>query len=197
VVDAVHAKGCHIFCQLFAPGRAGALPGLPLYSSTAVPLEDGASVPEEMTEPETSECFSDFREAAANAMVAGFDGVELHSAHGYLIDQFIQDTCNKRSDSWGGPCENRSQFALELTKAVAQVVGADRTAIRLSPWSVSQGMKMSTFLYSAAEQWVHQLSFQQSVFGAAECKSEMRGTARTNGMLIQDALVIIVFWVLT
>lgn len=71
-----------------------------------------------------------------------FDGVEIHGANGYLIDQFIQDNVNQRTDEYGGSIENRNRFALEVTDAVVKVIGAERTAIRLSPFSTFQGMKM-------------------------------------------------------
>lgn len=73
---------------------------------------------------------------------AGFDGVELHGANGYLIDQFIQDTCNRRNDEYGGSIENRSRFAIEAVQAVCAAVGSARTGIRLSPWSVFNSMRM-------------------------------------------------------
>ncbi|KAG9252245.1 uncharacterized protein F5Z01DRAFT_238503 [Emericellopsis atlantica] len=147
VVDAIHAKGCYVYCQIFAPGRANAGRGITSYSSSAVPL-DGAEAPQEMTEADIEEVIRDFQNAAKNAIEAGFDGVELHGANGYLIDQFVQDTCNKRTDAWGGSYENRSRFGFEAVKAVVDAVGGDRTAIRLSPWSLFQGMKMEV---SAAE----------------------------------------------
>ncbi|KAE8364715.1 hypothetical protein BDV27DRAFT_157567 [Aspergillus caelatus] len=74
-------------------------------------------------------------------MEAGFDGVELHGANGYLIDQFIQDTCNRRTDEWGGNIENRSRFCFEVAKAVSEAIGPDRTAVRLSHFSEFQGMR--------------------------------------------------------
>ena len=70
---------------------------------------------------------------------AGFDGVEIHGANGYLVDQFTQDVSNRRADEYGGSVENRCRFALEVVHAVAEAVGAGRTAIRLSPWSSFQG----------------------------------------------------------
>lgn len=79
--------------------------------------------------------------AASNAVHgAGFDGVEIHAANGYLIDQFIQDVTNKRTDEYGGSIENRSRFALEVTDAVVQRIGAERTGIRLSPWETFNGV---------------------------------------------------------
>lgn len=141
VTASVHEKGCFIYCQLIAPGRAGSLEGYPLLSSSAVAMEGGEK-PREMTEQEIWDCISDFRQAAKNAMEAGFDGVELHGANGYLIDQFTQDICNQRTDSWGGNVENCSRFALEATKACIEAIGAERVAIRLSPWNTWQSMKM-------------------------------------------------------
>ncbi|KAH7134446.1 hypothetical protein EDB81DRAFT_803913 [Dactylonectria macrodidyma] len=142
VIDSVHAKGCSIYCQLIAPGRGGHLDGYPLYGPSAVPMEPGAPVPEEMTEDDILNCIEDFKVAARNAMEAGFDGIELHGANGYLIDQFIQDVSNTRTDNWGGTTEGRSRFVVELTKAVAEAIGGDRVGVRLSPWSTFQGMKM-------------------------------------------------------
>lgn len=92
-----------------------------------------------LTEDEIRQYINDYVSAAKNAVErAGFDGVEIHGANGYLIDQFIQTTVNQRTDEWGGSVENRSRFVQEVTKAV----GADRTAIRLSPFSTFQGMRM-------------------------------------------------------
>ena len=153
ITDAVHAKGSFIYCQLFAPGRAGAKEGYPLYSSSPTPMEPGASVPQEMTEAEIWACIAEFGAAAKNAIEAGFDGIELHGANGYLIDQFTQDTCNKRTDAWGGSVENRSRFILEITKAVVEAIGGDRVGVRLSPWSTFQAMKMSGDV--ALEQFSH------------------------------------------
>ncbi|EEU41705.1 uncharacterized protein NECHADRAFT_54107 [Fusarium vanettenii 77-13-4] len=155
ITDEVHAKGCFMYCQIFAPGRAGHKEGYPLYSSSAVPMTDGDSdaVPQEMTESEIWDCISDFKTASHNAIKAGFDGVELHGANGYLIDQFSQNTCNIRTDSWGGSVENRSRFVLEATKAVVEAIGSDRVAVRLSPWSTFQSMKMEVEL--ATRQFSH------------------------------------------
>ena len=77
--------------------------------------------------------------AASNAINAGFDGIEVHGAGGYLVDQFLQDVSNKRTDEYGGSIENRARFALEVMDAIVTAIGAKRTAIRLSPWQVYQG----------------------------------------------------------
>lgn len=150
VTDAVHAKGSHIFMQLWALGRTAnakvkAAEGTgDLVSSSATPLSDDAPAPRELTEEEIWQYVADYATAAKRAVEeAGFDGVEIHGANGYLVDQFIQDNVNKRTDKWGGSIENRARFALEVAKAVVEAVGSDRAAIRLSPWSTFQGMRMA------------------------------------------------------
>lgn len=153
VTDAVHSKGSFIYCQIFAPGRAGHKEGYPLYSSSAVPMVPDAPIPQEITEEEIWACIADFKAAAKNAIAAGFDGIELHGANGYLIDQFTQDNCNKRTDAWGGSVEKRSKFVLEVTKAVVDAIGGDRVGVRFSPWSTFQSMKMDVPV--AEEQFSH------------------------------------------
>jgi NADPH2 dehydrogenase len=152
VSDAVHAKGSHIYLQLWALGRAAnpqflERSGHKLVSSSDVPMKsafsDDMHYPTPMTEDDIQNTISDFVNAAENATLAGFDGVEIHGANGYLVDQFLQDVSNSRNDNWGGSIENRSRFAVELTKAVVNAIGNDRTAIRFSPWSRYQGMRMS------------------------------------------------------
>lgn len=148
VTDAVHDKGSFIYLQLWGLGRTAdpaALKketDLPVKSSSATPMAEGSPTPEAMTEEEIWGAVEDYASGAKNAIEAGFDGVEIHGANGYLIDQFTQDTCNKRTDNWGGSVENRSRFGLEVTKAVVEAVGADKVGIRLSPFSSFQGMKM-------------------------------------------------------
>ncbi|KAK8165704.1 hypothetical protein BC567DRAFT_231849 [Phyllosticta citribraziliensis] len=107
-------------------------------------MAKGLPAPRPMTEEEVWATIGDYATAAKNAVEkGGFDGVEIHGAHGYLIDQFTQDVSNKRTDQWGGSIENRARFAVEVSRAVIKAVGADRTGIRLSPWSNFQGMRMS------------------------------------------------------
>lgn len=156
VTDAVHAKGCFIYCQLWHQGRASypdALKseGLRMLSASAVPIGEGYQTPEAMTDCEIQEAIADYAKAAQNATAAGFDGVEIHGANGYLPDQFLQTTCNQRTDSWGGSIENRARFYLEVVKAVSSTIGAEKTALRLSPYSSYNGMLMDepepTFAY--------------------------------------------------
>lgn len=148
--DAVHKNKGTIYLQLWALGRAAkpdvlakeVSPDTKVVGPSNIPFEGGAT-PTPLTEEEIWEYVGYYAQAAKNAIAAGFDGVEIHAANGYLIDEFIQDTANNRTDKWGGSIENRARFALEITKAVVDAVGADRTGIRLSPFSPFQGMKMA------------------------------------------------------
>ncbi|KAJ9129324.1 hypothetical protein P3X46_033877 [Hevea brasiliensis] len=149
IVDAVHAKGGIFFCQIIHVGRAsnsGFQPnGQAPISSTDKPLTpqirfDDTDVvqftpPRRLRTDEIPQVVNDFRIAARNAMEAGFDGVEIHGAHGYLIDQFMKDQVNDRADQYGGSLENRCRFALEIVEAVANEIGADKVGIRLSPFA--------------------------------------------------------------
>lgn len=100
-------------------------------------------VPRELTVAEIKEYVQAFATAADNAVhKAGFDGVEVHCANGYLLDQFLQDTANQRTDEYGGSIENRARFSLEVIKAVTDVVGERKTAVRISPWSTYGDMRM-------------------------------------------------------
>nr|XP_017238468.1 PREDICTED: 12-oxophytodienoate reductase 1-like isoform X2 [Daucus carota subsp. sativus] len=144
IVEAVHDKGGIFFCQIWHTGRlsvTGFQPnGQAPVSSTDKPLSpssDGShfSPPRRLSTEEIPQIINDFRLAAKNAMEAGFDGVELHAAHGYLVDQFLKDQVNDRTDNYGGSLENRCRFALELVEAVSEEIGADRVGIRLSPFA--------------------------------------------------------------
>lgn len=159
VTDGIHAKGSKAFAQLWHLGRAGypdpvgsggAIPDdkfnyeKDFVSASNVPMYEGGPAPRPLTEEEIWATINDYATAARNAVEkGGFDGVEIHAAHGYLIDQFTQDTSNKRTDQWGGSIENRARFAIEVSKAVVKAVGVERVGIRLSPWSNFQGMRMT------------------------------------------------------
>ncbi|MBH0115187.1 alkene reductase [Novosphingobium sp. YJ-S2-02] len=145
VTEAVHAAGGLIFAQLWHTGRAshpdfhdGALPVAP----SAVPFESQAFTPEgpkptvtprAMTLEEIQSTIADYEAAARAAQAAGFDGVEVHGANGYLPAQFLEDGPNKRTDAYGGPIENRARFLLEATDAAIRVFGPSRVSVRLSP----------------------------------------------------------------
>ncbi|GHI83356.1 alkene reductase [Streptomyces xanthophaeus] len=146
VTDSVHAAGGRIFAQLMHSGRIGhptLLPDglVPVAPSAVAPqgqlfTGDGMKdfvTPRELTGAEVRATVADYAEAARNAVEAGFDGVELHGANGYLIHQFLAPGSNRRTDEWGGPVENRIRFAVEVVKAVAAAIGAERTALRISP----------------------------------------------------------------
>ncbi|KAK4538911.1 hypothetical protein RGQ29_032194 [Quercus rubra] len=149
IVDAVHAKGGVFFCQIWHVGRVsnqGFQPnGQAPISSTDRPLTpqiqaNGIDIadftpPRRLSIEEIPQIVNDFRLAARNAIEAGFDGVEIHGAHGYLIDQFMKDQVNDRTDQYGGSLENRCRFALEIVEAVSNEIGADRVGIRLSPFA--------------------------------------------------------------
>lgn len=152
VTEAVHAKGGRIFLQLWHSGRVshpsllgGELPVAPSAVAAVGELHtpDGKrpmEAPRALETHEISEIVEQFRKGAENALAAGFDGVELHGAFGYLIDQFLQDGSNQRTDEYGGSIEKRSRFLLEVVEAVSSVWGADRVGIKLSPSNTFYGM---------------------------------------------------------
>lgn len=147
VTDEVHKRRSFIYLQLWALGRVASKEfteknGITVKSSSASQLSDDLAVPKEMTQEDIDSTVAAYAQAAKNAIAAGFDGVEIHCANGYLVDQFLQDTCNKRTDKYGGSVENRSRFAIEVTRAVVDAIGADKTGVRLSPFSEFQGMRM-------------------------------------------------------
>ncbi len=146
VTDAVHAKGGHIFLQLWHCGRvshSSMLPGgkLPVAPSAIKPsgqtftfqgMQD-YTIPHALTLAEIPAIIEQFRTAAKNALDAGFDGVEIHGANGYLLDQFLRDGSNKRDDAYGDTVSKRARLMLEVTDAVCKVWGGNRVGIRLSP----------------------------------------------------------------
>jgi N-ethylmaleimide reductase len=168
ITDAVHARGGRIFLQLWHVGRQshsdlqpnGEAPVAP----SAIAAEGYAytkqgevpfSMPRALALAEIPGIIAEFRAGAERALRAGFDGVEIHGANGYLPDQFLQDGTNKRTDEYGGPIENRARFLLEITQAAVSVWGADRVGVRLSPsgtyGSMSDSDPVATFGYLARE----------------------------------------------
>ena len=152
VTDAVHAKGGRIFVQLWHVGRVshvdlhgGEAPVAPsaIRAETKTFLNNGfadVSEPRALGAEEIPGIGEDFRKAAANAIEAGFDGVVVHGANGYLLDQFLRETANVRTDAYGGSVENRARLLVEVTAAVASEIGAQRTGVRLSPVSPAGGI---------------------------------------------------------
>jgi NADPH2 dehydrogenase len=133
--------------QLWALGRAADEqllksldPSYPYISASDVQLGGHPAPPRPLTKDEIQEYIGLYTTAAQNAVEkAGFDGVELHGANGYLVDQFTQDVTNKRADEYGGSIENRTRFALEVIDSITKAIGPEKTGIRLSPWSIFQG----------------------------------------------------------
>ena len=146
VTSAVHAKGGVIFAQLMHTGRIGHKDLLP---EGLVPLAPSAVIaegqvytskglqafetPKEMTEADILQTINDFATAAENAIAAGFDGVEIHGANGYLVTQFLSTNANLRTDQWGGSVSGRIKFAVEVAKAVSAKIGSSKVGIRISP----------------------------------------------------------------
>lgn len=154
VTAAVHAKRGAIFAQLMHTGRVGHPLNLPAGAELLAPSAIAASgkmftdqqgpqphpVPRAMTEADIGKTRDEFVRAAKNAIAAGFDGVELHGANGYLLEQFLSPHTNQRTDAYGGSVEKRSRFVLEVAQAVAGAIGAGKVGIRLSPYGVNAGM---------------------------------------------------------
>ena len=160
ITEAVHAKGCHMFSQLWHTGRSSHVEmtgGKAPVSASVNPAywEDASHVvssPSGWVRPsphraldlaEIPGIIEDYRKAAERAKAAGFEGVELHAANGYLIDQFLQDGSNHRTDAYGGPIENRSRLLLEVVEALVSVWGGDRVAVRIGPSGTWNGMSDS------------------------------------------------------
>ncbi len=167
ITDAVHRAGGKIFLQLWHVGRishpdfhGGELPVAPS-AIAAVGQVFTAKGPQQMVTPRALEpaelagIVGQFRKGAENAKAAGFDGVELHGANGYLLDQFLRDGANRRTDAYGGSVENRARLPLEVTRAVIDVWGADRVGYRISPNgtfnSMSDSNPVETFSYMTGE----------------------------------------------
>lgn len=154
VTAAVHTKGGKIFIQLMHTGRVTHSANLPdgakivapsaINSGTDMWTDEAGLLPTGTPEALSSEAINDtiqeYATAAKNAIVAGFDGVELHSANGYLMEQFLNPESNKRTDGYGGSVKNRARFVLEVAKAVADAIGAEKTGIRFSPYNIFNGM---------------------------------------------------------
>jgi len=155
VTAAVHAKGGVIFAQLWHVGRVshsshhagGALPVAPSAIGVAAPAmamtaqwkREPFETPRALATEEIATLVQDYAQAARNALAAGFDGVEIHAANGYLIEQFMQARSNLRTDAYGGSIENRCRLLLEVSTAVVGVCGADRVGVRLSPYGIANG----------------------------------------------------------
>ena len=206
VVDAVHVKGGVIFLQLWHVGRVshssfqpgGVLPvapsAVPISADLKTMTADGKVVSYETPRAlETSEIpgvIDAYRQAARNALKAGFDGVEIHGANGYLIEQFLQSHTNLRTDQYGGSIENRARFLMEVTQAVVEVWGADRVGVRLSPYGVANnsGEPDPMPLYNYAIKALDPLGLAYLHF--VEPRSSGAGRAEVNHQNVPAAMVL-------
>ena len=154
VTDAVHAKGGKIFVQLMHTGRVTQAANLPAGAEVLGPTAEACpgemytdtqgmqphSAPRAMTAADIAHAVEEYARSARLAIEAGFDGVELHAANGYLIEQFLNANVNQRTDAYGGSINGRNRFALEVARATVAAIGAHRVGIRLSPYGVFNGM---------------------------------------------------------
>ncbi len=203
VNDAVHAQGGKTFVQLMHTGRVSHPANMPdgakIIAPSALALagdmwtdSNGMQpypVPTEMSAQDISTAIAEYAQACKNAIAAGFDGVELHAANGYLIDQFLNTATNQRTDQWGGSVENRIRFAVEVAKASAAAIGADRIGMRISPYGVFNGAapdaKMDAMYLRLVEElnaiglvYIHIVD--HSAMGAPEVSPELKQKIRAN-----------------
>ena len=197
VTTAVHDEGGKIFAQLMHTGRVSHPDNMSsdaqVVAPSAVPMSGEMytdtsgmqpyPLAKAMTGEEIRKAQLEYVQAAQNAIIAGFDGIELHGANGYLIDQFINPASNQRSDDYGGAFKNRARFAIEVAQQVADAIGKERTGIRLSPYGVFNDMMIfddvqETYQYIAAElgkiglAYIH--TVDHSSMGAPEVPTEIK-----------------------
>jgi len=156
VTAAAHAQGAKLFMQLMHCGRVNHPLNLPAGARVLAPSAVAAAgemytdakgmqqhpTPQAMTEADLKIAIAEYAQAAKNAVAAGFDGIELHSANGYLLEQFIRPNSNQRTDAYGGTIEGRARFVLEVADAAIQAIGKDKVGIRLSPYGVFNDMPL-------------------------------------------------------
>jgi len=202
VTEAVHARGAKFFMQLMHCGRVAHPNNLPTGARMLAPSAIAAAgqmytdaegmkpqpAPAAMTETDLKSTIAEYAQAATNAVAAGFDGIELHAANGYLLEQFIRPNSNQRTDSYGGSIENRARFVLEVADAAIKAIGKDRVGIRVSPFGVFNDMPLysemeADYTYLAQELnaagllYVHLLD--HSANGAPPVPASIKATFRT------------------
>lgn len=201
VTTAVHEAGGKIFVQLMHTGRVTHILNLPAGARVLAPSavtmtgttwtdQEGMqpySAPEEMTEKDIEDCIQEYVHAADLAIQAGFDGVEIHGANGYLIDQFLNTASNLRTDQWGGSVNNRIRFAVEIAKRTAAKIGADRVGMRVSPYGAFNDMVADPLIddvYEALAKELNQIGIaylhivDHSSMGAPEVKPSVKNKIR-------------------
>ena len=202
ITDAVHAQGAKMFMQLMHTGRIGHALNLPAGGRVLAPSAVAAAgeiytdaegikpnaMPQEMSGVDIKNALKEFVQAAQNAVAAGCDGVELHAANGYLLEQFIRPNSNRRTDRYGGPIENRARFVLEVVEAVIIAIGKDKVGIRLSPFGVFNDMPLygameADYTYLAQQLNARGLAYihlvDHSSMGAPQVPDSMKATFRS------------------
>ena len=203
VTDAVHAKGGKIFVQLMHCGRIGHDLNLPAGAEVVGPSAIAAAgqiwtdqsqmqahpTPREMSEADIQQAIGEYAQAAKNAIEAGFDGVEVHGANGYLIDQFLNPAANQRTDGWGGAPEGLVRFAVEVAKAAVAAIGSERVGIRVSPYGAFNDVAPHDATHATQALLAQQLGalklayihvVDHSGMGAPEVKPETKAAIRAN-----------------
>jgi N-ethylmaleimide reductase len=210
VAEAVHARGAKIFMQLMHCGRIAHPLNLPAGARVLGPSAVAAAgemftdaegmkpnaMPQAMTEADIHVTREEYVQAAKNAMAAGFDGIELHGANGYLLEQFIRPSSNQRTDHYGGSIENRSRFVLEVADAVIKAIGKDKLGIRLSPFGAFNDMPAYAAMEADYTYLAHQLNARGLVYihlvdhssmGAPPVPESMKTTYRS---VFKGALIL-------
>ena len=202
IAAAVHAQGAKIFMQLMHCGRIAHPLNLPVGTRVLGPSAVTAAgeiytdaegmkplaTPEAMSTADIQVAINEYAQAAKHAVAAGFDGIELHGANGYLLEQFIRPTSNQRTDQYGGSIENRARFVLEVAEAVINAIGNDKVGMRLSPFGVFNDMPLYPAMESDYAYLVQQLDARKLVYvhlvnhtsmGAPPIPESMQATFRT------------------
>jgi N-ethylmaleimide reductase len=201
ITEAVHARGANFFMQFMHCGRIAHPLNLPAGARVLGPSAVAAAgemytdaegmkanaTPEAITETDIRNAIDEFVQAANNAVLAGFDGIELHGANGYLLEQFIRPTSNQRTDQYGGSIENRARFVLDVVDATIAAIGKDKVGIRLSPFGVFNDMPLypamaADYTYLAQQLNARGLLYihlvDHSAMGAPEVPESMKATFR-------------------
>ncbi|MDP1872487.1 MAG: alkene reductase [Gallionella sp.] len=203
VNQGVHQAGGHIYVQLMHTGRVSHPANMQACSKILAPSALAAPgdmwtdtsgmqpypVPQAMTEAEIEQTIAEYVQGAKNAREAGFDGVEIHAANGYMIDQFLNTATNQRTDNWGGSIANRIRFAVEIAKGTAAAIGADRVGMRISPYGVFNGTAPDAemdAMYLALIEKLNRIGLvyihivDHSAMGAPEVSPTLKAAIRAN-----------------
>jgi N-ethylmaleimide reductase len=201
ITSAVHAGGARMFLQIMHTGRISHELNMPKGARILAPSPVAAGgemwtdqegmkpepVPTAMTEADIKQAIEEFVQGAKNAVAAGFDGIELHSANGYLLEQFLRPNTNIRTDRYGGPIENRARFVLEVADATIKAIGREKVGIRISPFGVFNNMPLYPEMESDYTYLANQLNergllyihlVDHSSMGAPQIPDSMRATLR-------------------